>query len=78
MDCQTAIRHEGHLFKTVTYILSYVMENFFQKRWKYLGVFSKNILNIFDFCLAEGAYVEQTFTVCLVGIYTLLESLQSY
>ena len=38
--------------------------------WVYLA---KYVLNIF--CLTGGAYVEQTFTSCLIGACTPLKSL---
>ena len=43
--------------------------------WVYLA---KHFLNISDFCLAGGIYVEQTFTSCLIGVCTPLESLRNY
>ena len=43
--------------------------------WVYLA---KNVVNISDFCLAGGIYVEQTFTSCLIGVCTPLESLRNY
>ena len=45
---------------------------------KYLDLFSKNVLNISEFFLAGGTYVEQTFTPCLIGVCTPLESLWNY
>ena len=39
---------------------------------------AKNVVNISDFCLAKGTYVEQTFTSCLIGVCTPLESLRNY
>ena len=42
--------------------------------WVYLA---KNV-NISDFCLAKGTYVEQTFTSWLIGVCTPLESLRHY
>ena len=44
-----------------------------ENMWVYLA---KDILNFSDFCLAGGTYVEQSFTSCLVGVCTPLESLQ--
>ena len=43
--------------------------------WVYLA---KSVLNIFDFCLAGGTYIEHIFTSCLIGVCTPLESLQNY
>ena len=43
--------------------------------WVYLA---KIVLNISDFCFAGGTYVEQTFTSCLIGVCTPLESLRNY
>ena len=43
--------------------------------WVYLA---KSVLNIFDFCLAGGTYIEHIFTSCLIGVCTPLESLGNY
>ena len=43
--------------------------------WVYLA---KTVLNISDFCLAGGTYVEQAFTPCVIGVCTPLESLRNY
>ena len=43
--------------------------------WVYL---TEIVLNISDFCFARGTYVEQTFTSCLIGVCTPLESLRNY
>ena len=43
--------------------------------WVYLA---KNVLNISEFYLSGGTYIEQTFTSCLVGVCTPLESLRNY
>ncbi|XP_074172436.1 uncharacterized protein LOC141567811 [Rhinolophus sinicus] len=43
--------------------------------WVYLA---KHVLNISDFCLSGGTYVEQTFTSCLIGVCTPLETIRNH
>ena len=86
MDRRISRRPENHLSKTEIYILFITLcltschgelipfrrdENI----WVYLA---KNVLNLSDFCLAGGTYIEQTFTSSLVGVCTPLESLRNY
>ena len=43
--------------------------------WVYLA---KKVLNISDFCPAEGIFVDQAFNSSHVGVCTPLKSLQNY
>ena len=83
MDCRTSRRPESHLSKTMTYILFTTFSltlcyrelapcTWDKNIWVHLA---KNVLNVSEFCLAEGTYVEQTFTTPLKGVCTPLESL---
>ena len=86
MDHRIARRPESHLSKIMTYVLfitSCLTTCYRQlipfKRdeniWLYLA---KNVVNISDFCLAGGTFVEQTFTTCLLRVCTSPRSLGNY
>lgn len=42
--------------------------------WVYLA---KHALNVSDFCLSGGTYMEQAFTSCLIGVCTPLETIRN-